>query len=108
MESRHICVQLVSTGGYIGDIVNSPPKWYESVFCTGYVTFIQIQAGGIKVQLQCLAVASPMATLTVQEMRDEAMDLRLRANMDFEKAMDLFGDAEVTKVGIRKFLRAWI
>ena len=49
-----------------------------------------------------------MATLTVQEMRDEAMDLRLRANMDFEKAMDLFGDAEVTKVGIRKFLRAWI
>lgn len=49
-------------------------------------------------QLQSLVVAAPpMANLPAQEMRDEAMDLRHRANMDFEKVMDLFGEALVIK-----------
>jgi len=64
-------------------------------------------AGGIKVQIQNLAAAPPTTALTAQEVREEAMDLRLRANMDFEKKMDEAGEAEVTKKGIVKFLHAW-
>ena len=56
-------------------------------------------------QIQNLVATSPLPTLTAQEMRDEAMDLRLRANMDFEKVMDTAGEAIVTKNGI-KFLHA--
>jgi len=64
-------------------------------------------AGGIKVQIQNPVAALPTPALTAQEVRDEAMDLRLRANMDFEKVMDAFGEAKVTEDGIRKFLHAW-
>ena len=44
--------------------------------------------GGIRVQTHSLHAAPPTPALTAQEVRDEAMDLRLRANMDFEKKMD--------------------
>jgi hypothetical protein len=64
-------------------------------------------AGGIKVQIQNLAAAPPTPALTAQEVREEAIDLRPRANMDFEKKMDEAGEAEVTKKGIVKFLHAW-
>ena len=64
-------------------------------------------AGGIRAQIQTPAAAPPTLALTAQEVRDEAMDLRLRANMDFEKKMDEAGEAKVTKEGIVKFLHAW-
>ena len=64
------------------------------------------QAGGIRVQIQNLVAASPTQNLTAQEIRDEAMDLRLRANQDFKKVMDTFGYAKVTKEGVRNFLQA--
>ena len=59
-------------------------------------------------QIQNFVATSPLPALTAQEMRDEAMDLRLRANQDFEKVMDLFGEATVIKEGIRKFLHVQI
>jgi hypothetical protein len=65
------------------------------------------QAGGIRMQIQNLVTASPTQNLTAQEIRDEAMDLRLRANQDFEKVMDVYGYAKVTKEGVREFLQAW-
>ena len=46
-------------------------------------------AGGIRVQIQTSAAAPPTPALTAQEVRDEAMDLRLRANMDFESTTSL-------------------
>ena len=64
-------------------------------------------AGGIRVQIHSLNAAPPTPALTAQEVRDEAMDLRLRSNMDFEKKMDEAGEAKVTKEGIVKFLHAW-
>jgi hypothetical protein len=64
-------------------------------------------AGGIRMQIQNPAAAPPTLALTAQEVRDEAMDLRLRANQDFEKVMDVYGYAKVTKEGVREFLRAW-
>ena len=63
--------------------------------------------GGIRAQIQTPAAALPTPALTAQEVREEAMDLRLRANMDFEKKMDEAGEAKVTKEGIVKFLHAW-
>ena len=97
-----------STGGFPTSAPTTPlPSGTNLSSALGIPHSTKYQAGGIKVQIPSLVVAPPMANLTAQEMRDEAMDLRLRANMDFEKVMDTAGEAVVTKEGIRKFLHAW-
>ena len=79
----------------------------EQTYCLHWADLknIKLVVYGIRVQIHSLVTAwsqhlQRRISLAAQEIRDEAMDLRLRANQDFEKVMvDTFGYAKVSHEG---------
>ena len=104
----HVSSSANSTGGSTSTLSStSIPSRTNLSSALGISHSSRYQAGGIKWQTQNPVEPSPTSTLTAQELRNEAMDLRHRANQDYEKVMDTFGEARVTTEGIRNFLHAW-